>query len=159
MVALAQALINGVVIGCVYGLIALGFVLIYKATEVVSFAQGELMMVGGFLALTFMTYAGLSYWLALPIVFVVAAALGSAINHVVLRPMIGQPVFTIVLATFSVGILLRAMVTMIPGWGTQTYTLQTPFSAKVLNLGALVISFENLAVIVSTLALNGVCRV
>ena len=155
MVTFAQALINGVAIGCIYGLVALGFVLIYKATEVVSFAQGELMMVGGFFALTFMHYAGLSYWLALPLAFVAAAALGAAINHAVLKPMIGQPVFTIVLATFSVGILLRAVVTMIPGWGTQTYTFETPFSGRVLNLGALVVSLENLAIIVSTLALVG----
>ena len=155
MVAFAQALINGVAIGCVYGLIALGFVLIYKATEVVSFAQGEFMMVGGFLGLSFMTHAHLSYWLALPLTFAVAAALGVAINHVVLKPMIGQPVFTIVLATFAVGIFLRASATMIPGWGTQTYSLETPFSGKVLHLGAVVVSLESLAIIVSTLALVG----
>lgn len=153
MVEFAQAMINGAAIGCIYGLVALGFVLIYKATEVVSFAQGELMMVGGFLALTFMTHAGLSYWLALPLAFAAAAALGAAINHAILKPMIGQPVFTIVLATFAVGILLRAVVTMIPGWGTETYTLQTPFSGKVVNLGAVVISLESLAVMLSTLAL------
>jgi branched-chain amino acid transport system permease protein len=153
MTAFIQALMSGVAIGCVYGLVALGFVLIYKATEVVSFAQGELMMVGGFFALTFTTYAGLSYWIAVPLTFAAAAVLGALINYTVLRPMVGQPVFTIVLATFAVGILMRAAVSMIPGWGTETYSLQTPFTGSNLHLGDAVVAGDSIAVIVATVML------
>ena len=153
MTAFIQALISGVAIGCVYGLVALGFVLIYKATEVVSFAQGELMMVGGFLALTFVSYAGISYWIAVPLAFIVAALLGAAVNQAVIRPMIGQPVFTIVLATFAVGILMRAVASMIPGWGTETHALQTPFTGKIVHIGEAVASGDSIAVIVTTLVL------
>ncbi len=153
MSAFVQALVSGIAIGCVYGLVALGFVLIYKATEVVSFAQGELMMVGGFLTLTFMSYVGLSYWIAVPLSFVAAAALGALINHTVLRRMIGQPAFTIVLATFAVGILMRAVATMIPGWGTDTHGLETPFYGKLVNLGTAVVSADSIAVIVFTVVL------
>ena len=148
-----QALVSGIAIGCVYGLVALGFVLIYKATEVVSFAQGELMMVGGFLTLTFMTYVGLSYWISVPLSFAAAAALGALINHTVLRRMIGQPAFTIVLATFAVGILMRAVATMIPGWGTDTHGLETPFYGKLVNLGTAVVSADSIAVLVFTVVL------
>jgi branched-chain amino acid transport system permease protein len=148
-----QALVNGVAIGCIYGLVALGFVLIYKATEVVSFAQGELMMLGGFFALTAMTALGLSWWLALPLAFACAALTGAAINHVVLKRMIGEPVFTIVLATFAIGILLRSVASMVPAWGTQTYTLETPFRGRVLEMDGVVVSAESLSVIVATGAL------
>ena len=65
MIEFTQQVISGVAIGCVYGLVALGFVLIYKATEVVNFAQGELMMVGAFFALTFTTIAGLPFWISI----------------------------------------------------------------------------------------------
>jgi len=150
-----QALINGVAIGCIYGLVALGFVLIYKATEVVSFAQGELMMIGGFVALTGMTGLGLSWWQALPLAFVATALLGAFINHAVLKRMIGEPVFTIVLATFAIGILLRSVASMVPAWGTQTYTLQTPFRGRVIEFGGVVVSMESVSVILATLVLVG----
>jgi ABC-type transport system involved in cytochrome c biogenesis permease subunit len=62
MLDFVQQLVSGVALGCVYGLIALGFVLVYKATEVVNFAQGDLMMLGGFFAFTFIGMMGLNYW-------------------------------------------------------------------------------------------------
>ena len=58
---MAQQLVSGAAIGCVYGLVALGFVLIYQATKVVNFAQGELLMVGAFLALTFINILGMNF--------------------------------------------------------------------------------------------------
>ena len=64
MLDFIQQVIGGVALGCVYGLIALGFVLIYKATEVVNFAQGEIMMLGAFLSFTFIATLGLNYWFA-----------------------------------------------------------------------------------------------
>ena len=102
-----------------------------------------------------MTQLGGSWWLALPFAFVGAALLAALINHAVLRPMIGQPVFTIVLATFAISILLRSAASMIPGWGTQTYTLDTPFRGALINLGDVVVSAESLSVIVATVALVG----
>ena len=63
MLDFVQQLVSGIALGCVYGLIALGFVLVYKATEVVNFAQGDLMMLGGFFAFTFIGMLGLNYWL------------------------------------------------------------------------------------------------
>src|SRR5205814_10596328 len=62
MLDFVQQLVSGIALGCVYGLIALGFVLIYKATEVVNFAQGDLMMLGGFFGFTFIGMLGFNYW-------------------------------------------------------------------------------------------------
>ena len=63
MLDFIQQLVSGIALGCVYGLIALGFVLIYKATEVVNFAQGDLMMLGGYFVFTFIGLMGIDYWL------------------------------------------------------------------------------------------------
>ena len=75
-----QLLISGVAQGCIYGLIALGFVLIYKATETVSFAQGELMMLGAFGGLVSMTMLGMPYWISVPAVIAAMAVVGVLIE-------------------------------------------------------------------------------
>ena len=73
-----QLLISGLANGCVYGLVALGFVLIYKATEAVNFSQGDFMMLGAFVTLGFVNpeYMGLPFWVALPLVFLVMGLFG-----------------------------------------------------------------------------------
>ena len=75
-----QLLVSGVAQGCIYGLIALGFVLIYKATETVSFAQGELMMLGAFGGLAGMTLLGFPYWVAVPCAIVAMVVFLSLIH-------------------------------------------------------------------------------
>ena len=94
-----QLIISGVAQGCIYGLIALGFVLIYKATETVSFAQGELMMLGAFAGLAGMTFLGFPFWLAVPCAIAAMAAFGTLAERVVIRPILGQPAFSIVIIT------------------------------------------------------------
>jgi len=77
MTDVAQLLISGAAIGFIYALIALGFVLIYKATEVVNFAQGDVMMLGAFVAFTFSSLMGLGFWLSLPLSLIVMALFGA----------------------------------------------------------------------------------
>ena len=156
LVQFAQAVVSGTAIGCVYALVALGFVLIYKATEVVNFAQGELMMVGAFLAYTFIVLFGLGFWLGALLALVATAAVGSTLDRVVMRPMVGQPVFAIIMVTIGIGFVLRATVSMVPGWGVGTYTIETPFAGKVVRLGELVLSQDHLAIIVLTTGLVAV---
>jgi branched-chain amino acid transport system permease protein len=136
--------------GCVYALVALGFVLIYKATETVNFAQGDLMMLGAFFALTGATVLGLPYWLTIPFAVAVMLAVGMALERAVLRPVLGYPAFTVVMVTIGVGFVLRGVVTMVPGWGTETYALATPFADKVLRVGGVVVAEQQLAVILHT---------
>ena len=144
---LLQLLISGVAQGCIYGLIALGFVLIYKATETVSFAQGDLMMVGAFGGFLTMTLLGFPFWLAFIASVLGMAVFGVVLERLVIRPILGQPAFSIVMLTIGVGYVLRGAVTMIPGIGPATHTLPVPYANEVLRWGALVISAEQVVVI------------
>jgi branched-chain amino acid transport system permease protein len=148
-----QLVISGVAQGCIYGLIALGFVLIYKATETVSFAQGELMMLGAFCALAAMAFMGFPFWLAVLSAIVAMAVFGVLLERIVIRPILGQPAFSIVMLTIGIGYVARGLITMIPNIGTDTHTLPVPYKDQVLNVGALVLNLEQMAVIAATAAL------
>jgi branched-chain amino acid transport system permease protein len=148
-----QLVISGVAQGCIYGLIALGFVLIYKATETVSFAQGELMMLGAFCALAAMSFMGFPFWLAVLSAIAAMAAFGVLLERVVIRPILGQPAFSIVMLTIGIGYVARGLITMIPNIGTDTHTLAVPYKDQVLNVGALVLNIEQMAVIGATAVL------
>ncbi len=148
-----QLVISGVAQGCIYGLIALGFVLIYKATETVSFAQGELMMLGAFLGLAGMTMLGFPFWLAVLASILAMGLFGVLLERVVIRPILGQPAFSIVMLTIGIGYVARGAITMIPGIGTETHTLPVPYKDQVWNLGALVLSAEQMVVIAVTAVL------
>ena len=147
---LLQLLISGVAQGCIYGLIALGFVLIYKATETVSFAQGDLMMVGAFSGLAAMTLLGFPFWIAVPSAIVAMGVFGAFLERLVIRPILGQPAFSIVMLTIGVGYVLRGLITMIPDVGTDTHTMPVPYAGEVLRLGGLVIAAEQMVVIGAT---------
>jgi branched-chain amino acid transport system permease protein len=145
-----QLVISGIAQGCIYGLIALGFVLIYKATETVSFAQGELMMLGAFGALAGMTMLGLPYWAAVLAAIAGMAVFGVLLERIVIRPILGQPAFSIVMLTIGIGYVARGLITMIPGIGTETHTLPVPYKDQVWNVGALVLNVEQMVVIAAT---------
>ena len=148
-----QLVISGIAQGCIYGLIALGFVLIYKATETVSFAQGELMMLGAFCGLGVMTFMGQPFWLAIVASISAMALFGVLLERAVIRPILGQPAFSIVMLTIGIGYVLRGLITMIPTIGTETHTLPVPYKDQVLKLGGLIISAEQLVVIAVTVLL------
>ena len=148
-----QLLLSGIAQGCIYGLIALGFVLIYKATETVSFAQGDLMMLGAFTAFAGMTIFGLPFWLAAILAVVAMAAFGMLVELAVIRPILGQPQFSIVMLTIGIGYVLRGLITMVPGIGTETHTLPVPYKDQVWNLGGLVVNVEQAVVIGATAVL------
>ena len=145
-----QLLISGVSQGCIYGLIALGFVLIYKATETVSFAQGELMMLGAFCGLALMTVLGFPFWVAVLASILAMGCFGVVLERAVIRPILGQPAFSIVMLTIGIGYVLRGLVTMIPNIGTETHTLPVPYKDLSFRLGALVLNAEQLVVIGAT---------
>ena len=148
-----QLVISGVAQGCIYGLIALGFVLIYKATETVSFAQGDLMMLGAFAGLAGMTMLGFPFWLAVISAIGAMALLGLVTERLVIRPILGQPAFSIVMLTIGLGYVGRGLITMIPGIGTETHTLPVPYKDQAWTLGGLIVSMEQTAVIVVTAVL------
>ena len=145
-----QLVISGIAQGCIYGLIALGFVLIYKATETVSFAQGELMMLGAFCGLLVMGFWGYPFWVAVLASMGAMAATGYVIERAVINPILGQPAFSVVMLTIGIGYVLRGLVTMIPGIGTDTHVLAVPYKDQTFQWGALMINAEQAVVVVVT---------
>ncbi len=148
-----QYFISGIAIGCIYGLVALGFVLIFKATEVLNFAQGELMMLGAFIAYSFITFLQMPYWITFILTVFLMGIFGVLIDRVLFRPLIGQPTFSIVMVTVGFGILARSIVSMVPEWGTDTYGFKTPFTSNFVRQGGVIVSWEHIAIIILTVLL------
>jgi branched-chain amino acid transport system permease protein len=145
-----QLVISGIALGCIYGLIALGFVLIYKATETVSFAQGDLMMLGAFGGMVCMTVLGFPFWLSVLAAMMAMGLMGLLIERALIRPILGQPAFSIVMLTIGVGYVARGLITMIPGIGTDTHVLPVPYKDALVQIGGLIIPVEQLMVMVFT---------
>ena len=150
-----QLVISGVALGCIYGLIALGFVLIYKATETVSFAQGELMMLGAFGALVCMTVLGFPFWLSVLATIAGMGLFGLLVERALIRPILGQPAFSIVMLTIGVGYMARGLITMVPGMGTDTHVLNVPYKDQLWQIGGLIVPMEQLVVMLFTATLCG----
>ncbi|MBM3219295.1 MAG: branched-chain amino acid ABC transporter permease [Candidatus Rokubacteria bacterium] len=100
---------NGVMIGLMYSLIALGFVLVYKATDAVNFAQGEFVMIAGFVAVGALTVAGIPLWLSILAALVAMVGFGFALERVMLRKLIGRPIIAVVMATIGLAAILRGL--------------------------------------------------
>ena len=148
-----QLTVGGIAVGCVYGLIALGFVLVYKATEIVNFSQGDLMMLGGFTGFTFVNLLGFPYWVSFVISIFCMLVVGALLDLIVLRPILGQSAFSIIMVTIALGYVMRGVVSMVPAWGTNTYDLKSPFSGSVLKSGGLILSGEQISIIIMTAVL------
>ncbi len=124
---------NGVMIGLMYALIALGFVLIYKATDAINFAQGEFVMFAGFIAAGAAGMAGLSFWWSALVAIAGMVALGFGLERVVLRPLIGRPIIAVVMATIGLAAVLRGVAVLVFGAGTRAIVM--PVGDTPLFLG------------------------
>jgi branched-chain amino acid transport system permease protein len=100
---------NGILIGLMYSLIALGFVLVYKATDAVNFAQGEFVMIAGFVAVGGLTVVGIPLWLSVIVALGAMIGFGFALERVMLRKLIGRPVVAVVMATIGLAAILRGV--------------------------------------------------
>ena len=149
-----QLIVSGLANGCVYGLIAMGFVLIYKATEAVNFAQGDFMMLGAFvcLGLTNAEFMGLPFWVSVPIAIIIMGAFGYALDLVVLRRMFGQSQVAIVILTIALGFVLRFLAGVI--WGHEPISLQSPIAGRDVRFGGLVLGLDEVMVITVTIVLT-----
>lgn len=132
-----QLILSGIISGSIYGLVALGFVLIYKATDVVNFAQGELMMIGAYFCYHLVTAYHISFIPAFLITLVFSAILGILIEVLILRPMIGEHVFSVIMITVGLATLLRSMVGLF--WGHDIHAFPSPFPEKSLDVFGLAV--------------------
>lgn len=118
---LVQTLVNGVLIGLVYGIVALSFVVIYRASKIVNLSQGQVVMVSAFMVWLFLERMGLPLWLGLALALLVSMAVGAAIERLVFRGLIGQPVFAVVMASIGVLILLQGLAQLVFGAETRPF--------------------------------------
>ena len=144
-------MLNGLAVGCIYGLVALGFVLIYKTTELVNFAQGDLMMLGAFTCYMLVVWYGAGYWVAFALAIATVALFGAVLDATVLRRVIGQPQFAVVMLTIGLAAVFRSFASIT--WGSEIYTLPTPFSAKATRIAGVAVSHEYLSIIAGTVLL------
>jgi branched-chain amino acid transport system permease protein len=123
---------TGIVSGAAYGLIAMGFALIYKSTGVVNFAQGELVMLTAYIAFSLANALHLSF---LPLVIVTipfSMAIGLILERIFIRPMLGEPVFAIVMATVGLAVILRGLTIVV--WGSEPFNFTAGLSSSVITL-------------------------
>jgi branched-chain amino acid transport system permease protein len=142
-------LVDGTLVGLMYSLIAIGFVLIYKATGAINFAQGEFVMFAGITAAA-LAAAGIGFWASLLLTIVLMAVASLALERVVLRPLLGRPVISVVMATIGVAAIIRGLGPLLFGIGTRSIPL--PFNDKPLLLGVVMIPPVQLAGAVVSIA-------
>ena len=116
--------VNGLLVGTLYALIALGFVLIYKATDAINFAQGEMVMIAGFILAATLKVAGSSLLVAILVALAVMVLFGFAVERVMLRPLLGRPIIAMIMATIGLASVLKGLGPMF--WGAETKNLPLP---------------------------------
>ena len=143
---------NGILIGLMYSLIALGFVLVYKATDAINFAQGEFVMIAGFLVAVALGLYGAPLWLAVGVGLAAMIGFGFGLERVVLRPLIGRPVVAVIMATIGLSAVLRGFGPLV--WGAETRPLPLPISDEPIVWGPLFVPpIQILGAVVSLLFL------
>lgn len=143
-----QLFASGIAVGCLYALIALGFVLILKATDILNFAHGEIIMISAFICYFLMTKFHFSFLSAVLITAVVAGLMGIITERLVLRPLLGEPVFAMVMITIGLSIFLRSMAGIF--FGHDNHVFPSPFPKESVNLGGVILSQTQIWIILST---------
>ncbi|MAW89389.1 MAG: branched-chain amino acid ABC transporter permease [Phyllobacteriaceae bacterium] len=125
---------TGLVSGAAYGLIAMGFALIYKSTGVVNFAQGELVMLTAYISFTLYTTFNLSFFPLILVTIPISMLIGLVLERVFIRPMLGEPVFAIVMVTVGLAVVLRGITIMI--WGPDPFNFNAGIATDVVYVGS-----------------------
>lgn len=147
MELIPQLIVSGVAAGALYALVAIGLVLIYKATEIVNFAQGESVTVGAYMGWLFVTEFHMPYFPAIAAVMVASALVGMVVERVAYRPLIKSPPFTVILATLAVGLIIKNAIRLV--WQDTPRTISGVLSSTPIEFGGVLITPERLAIIVT----------
>lgn len=145
---LPQLIVSGIAAGALYALVAIGLVLIYKATDIVNFAQGESVTVGAYFGWLFVTELHLPYFLSLVLVMIASALVGVLIERIAYRPLIKSPPFTVILATLAIGLLIVNGIRLT--LHDTPRTIEGALSATPLEIGSLLITPERLGIMLTT---------
>lgn len=143
-------LASGIAIGAIYGLIAMGFAVIYKATGLVNFAEGEISMVVAYIAWTIATTLTGNVFVVVAGSIVAAVLLGLVIERTIMRPMLGEPIFSTVLVTIGIAVVLRSLITLI--WDAYPHALDLGVGRGVSHIAGVGLRGAQIAAIVTLLA-------
>jgi branched-chain amino acid transport system permease protein len=136
-----QLVVTGFSLGMVYALIAIGFVIILKCSEVFNIAQGHFVMIGGYLGYTFLVPLGLPIWAALGMAIGTAIIMGLLIERLTLRPLVGQPVLAVIMMTIALMTVLEGLATLI--WGGEYKAYHGVLPTVGLKVGEISIPSES----------------
>jgi branched-chain amino acid transport system permease protein len=154
MTGFLQLLFAGFALGCVYALIALGFTVIYRATQVINFAQGAMLLLGAYVTSWLAVDHGLPFWLSVVLAMAVLSAGGGLFQMGVLRRVRGQSIFTRVMITIGLTVVMTAGVTAI--WGPNTRNLGDPWGASSVSVHGVIINWVRIwAIMVTAVILAG----
>lgn len=149
---LAQLIVSGLAAGSLYALVALGIVMIYKTSDVLSFAQGEITMVNTFFAYSLLEFYKLSFWVAFPLTILFAWVLGMALEYIFLRPAENPTILGLIVITLGFDLILYGVAGWI--WGYDSTSFPSPFSDFVTyRFAGVVVSQVNLAIFTTALLL------
>jgi branched-chain amino acid transport system permease protein len=140
-----QLSLSGLANGMVYALVAVGFVVIYKASDVINFAQGELLLFGAYLAFTFIASFGLPWSLGVLATLAVSVVIALAVERLVLRPLIGEPVISMIMVTIGLSSVLKAVVNGI--WGPRPRSFPSFIPSGEVRIGGAVLGSDRLITI------------
>ena len=146
---LLQLLLNGVIVGALYGVVAMCFVLIYKASRVVNFAQGEFLIIGAFACLWLVAEFHLSFFAAFAGTLVFMAIFGALLQAIVLRPLVGEPIISVIMVTIGLSIFFQAMLKWLFGVGTLSFS--EVFASERVELLGLKIESAYLLILAASL--------
>lgn len=132
MTEFIQLIISGVMVGSIYGLVAMGFVLIYKSTRVFNLAQGEMVALGAYAAWAFIN-GGMPTWVGVLLALALGLGLGLLLERFPLRPLTGQPLFSIIMVTIGIAMLVRGVMTLL--WGANWQRFPSIVGDHIINLG------------------------
>ena len=148
-----QLLVNGIIIGTLYGVVAMSFVLIYKATKVVNFAQGEFLLIGAWMCWWVLTDLQLPFWIGFPVALAFMTLFGIILQVVVLRPMIGEPIISVIMVTIGLSIVFQALMKWMFGVSPQPFP-QIFESRSVAFLGLQIQTVYIMSMIVSVIIMG-----
>jgi branched-chain amino acid transport system permease protein len=137
-----QLVVTGLALGMIYALIAIGFVIILKCSEVFNIAQGHFVLIGGYLGYTFLVPLGLPIWAALGMAIATAIIMGLAIERLTLRPLLGEPVLAVVMVTIALATVLGGLATLL--WGAEYKAYHGLLPTITLKIGTISLPSESL---------------
>ena len=153
MAELLQLLITGLAVGMVYALIALGFVVVWKSSSVANLALGQLVLISSWFTYGMLVQRGFPLWIGFPLVILFALALGWIIERFALRPLIAQPILSLITVTLGVAYFIEGVVTFIWPWSVDA--LPRLFPTEPIRIGTAVVSQEYVWVAAVSLVVFG----